>query len=84
MGNVCPLRRCACATGKRTVMGTWRSAVDSSSTSTRLDGLTAILWVELPPSIDALQLHRRALAVGISLAPGHLFSADRRFSITCD
>ncbi len=37
------------------------------------------IWVELPPKIDALELHRLALAQGISLAPGHLFSADHRF-----
>lgn len=37
------------------------------------------LWVELPPQVDALLLHRVALAAGISTAPGHLFSADRRF-----
>ena len=38
------------------------------------------LWVELPPQIDALQLHRQALQQGISLAPGQIFSADRRFA----
>jgi len=37
------------------------------------------VWVELPPNIDALELHRLALSQGISLAPGHLFSADHRF-----
>ncbi|MBI5268600.1 MAG: PLP-dependent aminotransferase family protein [Burkholderiales bacterium] len=37
------------------------------------------LWLELPPDIDSLALHRRALAEGISTAPGALFSADRRF-----
>jgi DNA-binding transcriptional MocR family regulator len=37
------------------------------------------LWVELPASVDALQLHRLALAHSISLAPGQIFSADRRF-----
>ena len=37
------------------------------------------IWVELPPAIDALELHRLALSQGISLAPGHLFSADHRF-----
>ena len=37
------------------------------------------IWVELPPNIDALELHRLALSQGISLAPGHLFSADHRF-----
>ncbi len=36
------------------------------------------LWLELPAGIDALQLHRLALAHAISIAPGHLFSADRR------
>lgn len=37
------------------------------------------LWVELPASVDALALHRLALAQRISLAPGQLFSTDRRF-----
>ena len=38
------------------------------------------LWLELPPAVDALALHRRALAAGISTAPGVLFSADARFT----
>jgi len=38
------------------------------------------LWLELPAQVDALQLLRMALAQRISLAPGHLFSPDRRFS----
>lgn len=38
------------------------------------------LWVELPAQVDALLLHRRALEHGISLAPGQIFSADRRFA----
>jgi DNA-binding transcriptional MocR family regulator len=37
------------------------------------------LWVELPQRVDALELHRLALSHSISTAPGHLFSADRRF-----
>ncbi|XHS76864.1 PLP-dependent aminotransferase family protein [Burkholderiaceae bacterium UC74_6] len=37
------------------------------------------VWVELPPQVDALELHRLALSQDISLAPGPLFSADRRF-----
>jgi DNA-binding transcriptional MocR family regulator len=32
------------------------------------------LWLELPEAIDALELHRRALLQGISLAPGPIFS----------
>ena len=38
------------------------------------------LWVELPSQVDALTLHRMALLQNISIAPGHLFSADQRFS----
>ncbi len=38
------------------------------------------LWLELPPSVDALALHHRARESGISTAPGVLFSADRRFT----
>lgn len=37
------------------------------------------LWAELPENVDALQLHRLAVSQNISLAPGHLFSADGRF-----
>jgi DNA-binding transcriptional MocR family regulator len=46
---------------------------------TRPDG-GYFLWLELPPSVDALRLHRLALSHNISLAPGHLFSADRHFN----
>jgi DNA-binding transcriptional MocR family regulator len=38
------------------------------------------VWVELPGRVDALALHKLALSHDISVAPGHLFSADRRFS----
>ena len=38
------------------------------------------LWAELPPAVDAWRLQQLALAAGISVAPGHLFSADQRFS----
>ncbi|WP_306602484.1 PLP-dependent aminotransferase family protein [Azonexus sp.] len=38
------------------------------------------LWLELPPQVDALQLHRQALAHGISTAPGPIFSAQREFA----
>lgn len=37
------------------------------------------LWVVLPESVDALELHRLALAQGISIAPGPMFSAKRAF-----
>ena len=37
------------------------------------------LWIELPPTVDALAIHRRALEAGISIAPGPVFSARRGF-----
>jgi DNA-binding transcriptional MocR family regulator len=39
-----------------------------------------VLWVELPAGTSALELHRRALAHGISVAPGPIFSAKSRFA----
>lgn len=37
-----------------------------------------MLWIELPGRRDALELHRRALAEGIGIAPGAIFSTSRR------
>jgi DNA-binding transcriptional MocR family regulator len=37
------------------------------------------LWVELPGKVDALEVHRQALALGISVAPGPMFSARQEF-----
>ncbi|MEW9898417.1 PLP-dependent aminotransferase family protein [Chitinivorax sp. PXF-14] len=37
------------------------------------------LWLELPPAVDAVALHRRALEQGISIAPGPIFSARRDY-----
>lgn len=37
------------------------------------------LWVELPPGVDSLVLHRQAMTAGISLAPGPMFSASGGF-----
>jgi len=38
------------------------------------------VWLELPAGTDALRLHELALDRRISVAPGHLFSVDRRFA----
>jgi DNA-binding transcriptional MocR family regulator len=38
-----------------------------------------LLWAELPPGVDAIRLHQRALTRGISLAPGPIFSAHEAF-----
>jgi DNA-binding transcriptional MocR family regulator len=37
------------------------------------------LWVELPTEVKALELHRRALAEKISIAPGPIFSARQGY-----
>jgi DNA-binding transcriptional MocR family regulator len=34
-----------------------------------------VLWIELPPGIDALHLYQRALDAGVSVVPGQLFGA---------
>ncbi len=39
-----------------------------------------VLWVELPPGVDALVLYEQALRRRIVIAPGPLFSARQRFS----
>lgn len=38
-----------------------------------------MLWVELADNIDAIEVHRRALDQGFSVAPGPIFSARREF-----
>src|SRR5687768_3085748 len=45
---------------------------------TRPDG-GYFTWVELPPKADAMALYRAALQKGISVAPGPIFSAQRKF-----
>lgn len=37
------------------------------------------LWLELPQSVDTMELHRLAMSESISTAPGVLFSVDGRF-----
>jgi DNA-binding transcriptional MocR family regulator len=32
-----------------------------------------LLWVELPQQVNALEVHRRALALGIGVSPGPCF-----------
>lgn len=38
-----------------------------------------MLWVELPRSVDSIELHRRALEQKISIAPGPIFSPKQRY-----
>lgn len=37
------------------------------------------LWVKLPEGVNALTIYRQALKLGISIAPGPIFSAQQRF-----
>jgi DNA-binding transcriptional MocR family regulator len=38
-----------------------------------------VLWIELPRGVDSVRLHHEALAQGISVAPGTLFSGTDRY-----
>jgi DNA-binding transcriptional MocR family regulator len=35
-----------------------------------------VLWLELPEGFDSMRLYREALALGIAIAPGIMFSAS--------
>jgi DNA-binding transcriptional MocR family regulator len=38
-----------------------------------------VVWVQLPGEVDSLVLYQRALAAGITLAPGYIFSATPKY-----
>lgn len=38
-----------------------------------------VLWVEMPQQVDALKLYERCKQVGITIAPGQLFSVEGKF-----
>jgi DNA-binding transcriptional MocR family regulator len=38
------------------------------------------LWIELPKKVNTLEIHKQALSLGISVAPGPMFSAQRSFA----
>ncbi|MFL6605358.1 MAG: PLP-dependent aminotransferase family protein [Steroidobacteraceae bacterium] len=38
------------------------------------------LWLEFPDHVDAIDVHRKALEQGFSIAPGPIFSARREFA----
>jgi DNA-binding transcriptional MocR family regulator len=47
--------------------------------ATRPDG-GYFMWIEMPAGVDALDIHRRALSLDISVAPGPIFSASRSYA----
>jgi DNA-binding transcriptional MocR family regulator len=38
-----------------------------------------VLWVQLPDYADSLELYKQALQIGITLAPGYIFSATQQY-----
>ena len=38
-----------------------------------------LLWLELPGNVDSLALHREAMAMGVAISPGYIFSAGENF-----
>lgn len=38
-----------------------------------------VLWVEMPAKVDSMVLHDRAIARGISIAPGSIFSPKQKY-----
>jgi DNA-binding transcriptional MocR family regulator len=38
-----------------------------------------VVWVELPKNVDALKLYELGVQAGMTIAPGHLFSATPRY-----
>jgi DNA-binding transcriptional MocR family regulator len=38
-----------------------------------------VLWVQMPEWVDSLMLYRAALRFGVTITPGHIFSATQRY-----
>jgi DNA-binding transcriptional MocR family regulator len=71
------LRR-SLATQQAALLGALRRYWRGGYSVTRPDG-GYFVWLELPRGVDSLELHRRALEDGISLAPGPIFSPRREY-----
>ncbi len=65
--------------GRDTLLQAVQASFPDATTITRPEG-GYLLWLELPPGVDALELHRRALQRQISVAPGAIFSAGDGFA----
>ena len=66
----------------RDLMARMTAAVgDAFPAGTRATNPTGghVLWIELPESIDALELRERAAEEGIGIVPGPVFSPTRRY-----
>jgi DNA-binding transcriptional MocR family regulator len=71
------LRR-SLAAQQQSLLGSVRKHFPAGHRITEPDG-GYFVWLELPPGTDSLELHRRALQHGISIAPGPIFSPRREY-----
>jgi DNA-binding transcriptional MocR family regulator len=63
---------------QKSLLAAVRKYFPAASRVTQPDG-GYFVWLELPRGADSLELHRRALEQGISIAPGPIFSPRREF-----
>jgi DNA-binding transcriptional MocR family regulator len=71
------LRR-ALASQQKSLLDAVRKHFPAGCRVTKPDG-GYFVWLELPAHADSLELHRLALAHGISIAPGPIFSPRREY-----
>jgi DNA-binding transcriptional MocR family regulator len=39
----------------------------------------SVLWIEMPQRVDSLEVYRKAIAAGMTIAPGSMFSAKGKY-----
>jgi DNA-binding transcriptional MocR family regulator len=67
------------ATQQKSTLQALRAHLPPGFTVTQPQG-GYFLWLEFPDHVDAIDVHRKALEQGFSIAPGPIFSARREFS----
>lgn len=70
--------KCRIAGGVKAIITTVKSCFPEGTRITVPDA-GFLVWVELPPQISALDVHRLALEQGIGVSPGPLFSPNADF-----
>lgn len=67
------------ATQQKSALQALRAHLPPGFTVTQPQG-GYFLWLEFPNHVDAIDVHRKALEQGFSIAPGPIFSARREFA----
>src|SRR5262249_25654422 len=67
------------ASQQTTVLRALRAHLPPGFTVTQPEG-GYFLWLELPAHVNAIEVHRKALERGFSIAPGPIFAARRQFA----